>query len=291
MRINQLGNVYDMGRPYPQAIRENILDLHNDSLSVRQISANARVSAGFVQKVLKEYNVNNYSVSRKFLSGRNAVLMNDQIRSYLETEKLIQPSMRAFELQQRLLLDGVCFLGEIPAKTTVNDFLHKYLKMMKKKIKQIPLETITGPNVDKLNQHLEEISRIDPVTLHFFDETSVIRTEGNRRQGNSYIGTPALEYQRYASNANYTVNLLQSALGVDHYNILQGPSNGNELLLFFDDVLTMQKPDGSVVLERGDTVVMDNCGFHHGHFTEGLLTACLTNLGCVYFSNPLTVLI
>ena len=92
--------------------------------------------------------------------------------------------------------------------------------------------------------------------------------------------------QRYASNANYTVNLLQSALGVDHYNILQGPSNGNELLLFFDDVLTLQKLDGSVVLERGDTVVMDNCGFHHGHFTEGLLTDMFDEFGVRLLFQP-----
>ena len=33
----------------------------------------------------------------------------------------------------------------------------------------------------------------------------------------------------------------------------------------------MDNPDGSAVLERGDTVVMDNCGFHHGHFAEGMV--------------------
>ena len=53
---------------------------------VRQISANARVST---ENILKEYNVNNYSVPRNYLSGRNSVLMNDHTRSYLETEKLI----------------------------------------------------------------------------------------------------------------------------------------------------------------------------------------------------------
>ena len=41
--------------------------------------------------------------------------------------------------------------------------------------------------------------------------------------------------------------------------------------LRFEDALTLQDPDGSVVLERGDTVVMDNCGFHHGNFAEGML--------------------
>ena len=41
-------NIYDMGKPYPQVIQENILDLHNNGLSIRQISAQARVSTGFI---------------------------------------------------------------------------------------------------------------------------------------------------------------------------------------------------------------------------------------------------
>lgn len=159
--------------------------------------------------------------------------------------------------------------------------------MTKKKLTPVPLESTRGPNVDSQNTYLDEISRLDPSTLHFFDEASVIRTEGNRKYGNSYIGEKAIEFQRYASNANYTVNLLHSALRVDHYNILDGPSNGNELLLFFEEVLTMDNPDGSVVLERGDTVVMDNCGFHHGHFTEGMLRDMYDKFGvCLLFQPP-----
>ena len=37
-----------MGKPHPQGIRENVLDLHNNGLSVRQISAQARVSTEFI---------------------------------------------------------------------------------------------------------------------------------------------------------------------------------------------------------------------------------------------------
>ena len=96
----------------------------------------------------------------------------------------------------------------------------------------------------------------------------------------------ALEYQKYASNATYTVNLLHSALRAGHYNIIDGPSNGNELLLFFEDVLTMDNPDGSVVLERGDTVFMDNCGFHHGHFTEGMLRDMFDEYGVRLLFQP-----
>lgn len=67
--------------------------------------------------------------------------------------------------------------------------------------------------------------------------------------------------------------------GVDHVNILEGPSNGNELLLFFKEAIELVRGDRTQVLERGDTVVMDNCGFHHGHFVEPLLTTILKKYG------------
>ena len=42
------------------------------------------------------------------------------------------------------------------------------------------------------------------------------------------------EIQRYASSANFTINLLHSFCGVDFYNILDGPPNGLELLNVID---------------------------------------------------------
>ena len=67
------------------------------------------------------------------------------------------------------------------------------------------------------------------------------------------------EVQRYASNSNYTINLLHSINGVDFFNILDGPSNGIELLTFFDQALQLEREDGSATLEGGDCVIMDNC--------------------------------
>lgn len=73
---------------------------------------------------------------------------------------------------------------------------------------------------------------------------------------------------------------------VDFMNILNGASNGNEMLLFFEEAVKLQRNDGSVVLERGDTVIMDNCGFHHGHFVEGLLTDMLGDYGIRLMFQP-----
>ena len=286
MRENIHGQVFDMGRSYPQVIRENVLDLHNAGLSQREISTDARVSLGFVNKIIREYDQNNFSVPQKGFSGQHKSVLSEDVTSYLENEKLNRPSISTRELQSRLLLDGVCFPQDIPSKTSVSRFLTKELRMSQKRISQVPSESLTGANIDIQNEFLGEVCGIDPCTLHFFDEASVIRTTGNRRYGHAYVGEPAIEFQRYASNANFTVNLLHSVMGVDHYNILDGPSNGTEMLLFFDDVLSLENPDGSAVLERGDTVVMDNCGFHHGRFAEGMLRDMLEEFGVQLLFQP-----
>ena len=107
-----------------------------------------------------------------------------------------------------------------------------------------------------------------PTTVHFFDESSVVKTTMNRRYGNAPLGEPANEVQRYASNANFTINLLHSMQGIDYVNVIDGASNGFELLFFFEEALNVTRTDGSVILEREDRVIMDNCGFHHGLSTE-----------------------
>ena len=59
-----------------------------------------------------------------------------------------------------------------------------------------------------------------------------------------------------------------SIFGVDHANILIGPLNGLELLNFFQQSLEVEDIFGHSLLKPGDTVIIDNCGFHHGRHTE-----------------------
>ena len=66
---------------------------------------------------------------------------------------------------------------------------------------------------------------------------------------------------------------------MDFYNILEGPSNGLELLNLFDEVLQEQPADESAVLERRDCVIMDNCSLHHRHRVEPVLRAMLADCG------------
>lgn len=132
--------------------------------------------------------------------------------------------------------------------------------MSYKKLCVTPLESTTENVIHRTNDYLNEISNINPAAIHFFDESSVIKTSGNRMYGSSYIGEPAVEIQRYASNGTYTINLLHSIQGGDFMNIF------DEMILFFEQAVELER-NGTVILERGD---MNNCGFHHGHFAEEL---------------------
>ena len=123
------------------------------------------------------------------------------------------------------------------------------------------------------------ISNKNPNTLHFFDESSVVRTTGNMNYGSSVKGSRAFELQRYGSNANYTINLLHSRFGVDFFNVIDGASNSMELIQFFADVLHVNNDkianefqpllvlddtiiNGQLCISPGDTIIMDNCAFH-----------------------------
>ena len=126
-------------------------------------------------------------------------------------------------------------------------------------------------NLLKTLNYIMYMSGVDPSTVHFFDETSVVKTTPNRSYGHSKKGLPAVEIQRYASNCNYTVNLLHSRFGIDNFNILEGPSNGFEMIHFFEESLQAVDYVGNPVLANGDVIVMANCGFHHGVFEENQL--------------------
>ena len=90
--------------------------------------------------------------------------------------------------------------------------------------------------------------------MHFCHESSVVKTTGNLNYGQSTARTPAIEVQRFASNATFTVNLLHGISGIEHINILNIPSNGLELLNFFGEAIKTGDIFGNRILTPGDTV-------------------------------------
>ena len=210
--------------------------------------------------------------------------------------KICKPSIYTSELQNRLVLDGVLHPADLPHPSTIIKFVRNDLLMTKKKIHAVSSESRRAEIEARTNFFLDQVSDLVVSTIHFFDEASVTKTTMNRRYENSITGTPAFEIQRSASNATFTINLLHSCLGVDFVNILEGPCNGNELLIFFEEAVELliffeeaveiTRRDGSVLLERGVTVIIDNCPFRHGRFTERALRDLLGEYGVNLLFQP-----
>ena len=185
----------------------------------------------------------------------NRTARTDDVIAYTEYTKINKPSTYAKEIQQQLQKDDVCLPENVPSKSAISTILNSDLGYSYKKLK-------------KLQTYIAEVSAVDVNRLHFFDESSFVITSGNQSRGHSTVGKPAFEVQRYASNANFTVNLLHNVNGISHFNILRGPSNGLELLQFFEEALEQVDAFENHIIKVDDVIVMDNCSFHHGRDVE-----------------------
>ena len=265
--------------------RDRILDLHHDGLSERQIAREVRVSHTYVGKVIKRYDESNTDL-RAQRSHLVKPKVDQTVSEYIECCRLLNPSIYGSEIRRRLLLDGVVHPVDIPSVSQINRVSHTQHAMTRKRIAVVPRESTAPTATEAVDAFLNEISNFRASKLHFFDESRVVKTTGNRKYGSAVLGEPAIEVQRYASNSNYTINLLFSINGVDFFSILDGPSNGMELLTFFDEALQLEREDGSTTLERGDCVIMDNCGFHHARFVEHILRNMFADCGITLLFQP-----
>ena len=67
--------------------------------------------------------------------------------------------------------------------------------MTKNNIQQVPLQAKKPINVEHVNFFLDQVSDLPPTTIHFFDESSVVKTTMNCHYGNAMLGEPAYEVQ------------------------------------------------------------------------------------------------
>ena len=93
--------------------------------------------------------------------------------------------MSAVELQATLLNDGVCTVENLPSRSTIGDIIRNDLNYAYKKLRVVPKQSLTETNQIRTLQYVMEMSELDPSKVHFFDESSVKRTTGNRTYGHA----------------------------------------------------------------------------------------------------------
>ena len=268
------------------AKREKIISLWSTGSKQSEIATQEKVSHQVISKIINKF-IEKGTILPGKPGAKERTVASPEVVEFVEYMKIKKPSIYAVELQAELIEHGICTEESVPSRTTISRILRSDLDFTFKKLSPCPAESLTVPNSLKTLDYIMFMSGVDASKVHFFDEASVIKTTPNRKYGHSKRGQKAVEVQRYSSNCNYTVNLLHSRFGVDYFNILEGPSNGLEMLNFFQECLTIVDPVyGNPVLGQGDIVVMDNCGFHHGAMAEPELRAMLGNNGVDLMFQP-----
>ena len=258
------------GRAIPDEVRSAIVERYLENKSIRNIAQEVNLSYQTVSNIVDLW-IETGSVeprNKRAAPTRARKARTDHIISFIEYLKQKQPSIYGKEIQQQLLINNVCLPENIPSLSSISRILTSDLGYSYKQIEPIAREAERPDIIEKLEEYIAVISGVECNRLHFFDESSVVVTSGNRRRGHSAVGTPAIEVQRYASNATYTVNLLHNVSGISYFNILRGASNGLELINFFEEAMEQGDIDGNPVIKDNDVIVMDNCGFHHGNNVE-----------------------
>lgn len=275
MHKSKLGRFYGKGKKLETSIRYEIIDKYGEGKSVESIATELKLDPRTVLKTVREYMDTGHVECSGRTTGAPTVVANETVVQTIEYYLFRKPSLYLKEIQDMLVKDGVCQVDNVPCISYIQKIIKNRLGFSRKKLTVKAKEGLTDGAQNKFDIFLNNIEGINPMKIHWFDESSVVMTTGNRHFGYAAIGKRAFEIQKYASNANYTVNLLQSPLGVDYYNIVDGPSNGLHLIDFFIHAVNEQDVYGNNKLSYGDIVIMDNCAFHHGHLAETYLTNIL----------------
>ena len=129
--------------------------------------------------------------------------MTRDVFEFIELEKLLKPSAYSSEIQERLVLDGVVHPLDVPSKASVTKCIRSDLLMSYKKLSVTPLESTTANNVALKDTYLDQVSDLNPATLHFFYESSVLKTTANRQSrggGTRYIKKVGMLVENFEIN-------------------------------------------------------------------------------------------
>uniref|UniRef100_A0A3Q3AGA6 Paired domain-containing protein n=1 Tax=Kryptolebias marmoratus TaxID=37003 RepID=A0A3Q3AGA6_KRYMA len=120
--VNQLGGVFINGRPLPHELRRRIVELAQRGARPCEISRRLRVSHGCVSKILTRYNETG-SVRPGLIGGSKPKVATPGVVHRILQLKHNNPTMFAWEIRDRLVMEGVCEHDSVPARTSARPSL------------------------------------------------------------------------------------------------------------------------------------------------------------------------
>lgn len=117
-RLNQLGGIFINGRPLPNSVRLNIVNMAGKGIRPCVISRHLRVSHGCVSKILNRYQETG-SIRPGVIGGSKPRVVTPELEHHIAEYKLNNPGIFSFEVRDRLLGDGICNLTTVPPNMVI----------------------------------------------------------------------------------------------------------------------------------------------------------------------------
>ncbi|XP_041378233.1 uncharacterized protein LOC121390474 isoform X2 [Gigantopelta aegis] len=117
--VNQYGREFTNGRPLPDHLRVQILQLALQGIRPCEISRQLQVSHGCVSKILNRYRKTG-SINPGQIGGSKPKVTTPDVVTRVRQYKAENPQMFAWEIRHKLIQDGICTEKSIPSISSIN---------------------------------------------------------------------------------------------------------------------------------------------------------------------------
>ncbi|EDV98467.1 GH22657 [Drosophila grimshawi] len=121
-RVNQLGGVFINGRPLPNHIRRQIVEMAAAGVRPCVISRQLRVSHGCVSKILNRFQETG-SIRPGVIGGSKPRVATPDIEARIEELKQSQPGIFSWEIRAKLIEAGICDKQNAPSVSSISRLL------------------------------------------------------------------------------------------------------------------------------------------------------------------------
>lgn len=118
-RVNQLGGVFINGRPLPNHIRTQIVQMALKGVKPCNISRSLKVSHGCVSKILNRYSETG-SIKPGVIGGSKPRVATPEIETKIDEIRRIEPELQSWQIKEKLIQLGYCDKNSAPSISSIN---------------------------------------------------------------------------------------------------------------------------------------------------------------------------
>lgn len=296
-KVNIQGREFTPGKPLSSDIRDiiiktllefgaNNLTCHIPRGGITKASVSFKVSKSTIKNIWIKYceDGENLPRAKKGAGGGNPRKLKDADLNLVESLIKDKPST-----SYNVILDNIeqySATGRVSKPTlsrAVTGFLSdKYsFKLITRQMKN----KYTDENINYYQHFIDFINQVDIHKLKFFDESGFNKSVANPTRGHSLVNERCIEIGGLHSYENMTLNLMVSIDGINYINFVDGASNTDTYVNFFEEAANSHSSNGLPSLSPEDIVIVDNCLTHR--FEGEIRTSTfLDSIGVGYIFLP-----